>query len=268
MKGGPGRNARSAHAGARACLPTHERPFAATPCPLPRAVRISGTLLGLETPSCSLLLVVLLVSGGVSLAALGEVEFHLLGFVLVLSSAALAGLRGCMLQRMLQGRNTAELLSWRQSVHPVQLIYALAPWSTATALLIALFMEGEELSALHEHVPQLQALMVRRRRQTHCAASGSASHRRLEARSRQGPRAPWASEERLGRLSPTVPPLEPLRRAAPSADRVAFGRAGAAGRHERSHILHGHDGDVGRRQDERAHAQRRGHAQGGRSSRP
>ena len=144
-----------------ACLPTHERSFAATPCPLLRSVRISGTLLGLETPSCSLLLVVLLVSGGVSLAALGEVEFHLLGFILVLSSAALAGLRGCMLQRMLQGRNTAELLSWRQSVHPVQLIYALAPWSTATALLIALFMEGEELSALHEHVPQLQALMVR-----------------------------------------------------------------------------------------------------------
>ena len=73
-----------------ACLPTHERSFAATPCPLPRAARISGTLLGLETPSCSLLLVVLLVSGGVSLAALGEVEFHLLGFILVLSSAALA----------------------------------------------------------------------------------------------------------------------------------------------------------------------------------
>ena len=38
-----------------------------------------------------MLLVVLLVSGGVSLAALGEVEFHLLGFILVLSSAALAG---------------------------------------------------------------------------------------------------------------------------------------------------------------------------------
>lgn len=90
-----------------------------------------------------MLLVVLLVSGGVSLAALGEVEFHLLGFVLVLTSAALAGLRSCMLQRMLHGRNTAELLSWRQSVHPVQLIYALAPWSTATALLLALFMEGE-----------------------------------------------------------------------------------------------------------------------------
>lgn len=121
-----------------------------------------GTLLGLETPSCSLLLVVLLVSGGVSLAALGEVEFHLLGFVLVLTSAALAGLRSCMLQRMLHGRNTAELLSWRQSVHPVQLIYALAPWSTATALLLALFMEGEELSdGAMQHVPQLQALMVR-----------------------------------------------------------------------------------------------------------
>ena len=91
VKGGPGRSARAAHMPGLACLPTHERSFAATPCPLPRAVRISGTLLGLETPSCSLLLVVLLVSGGVSLAALGEVEFHLLGFILVLSSAALAG---------------------------------------------------------------------------------------------------------------------------------------------------------------------------------
>ena len=91
LKGGPGRSARAAHMPGLACLPTHERSFAATPCPLPRAARISGTLLGLETPSCSLLLVVLLVSGGVSLAALGEVEFHLLGFILVLSSAALAG---------------------------------------------------------------------------------------------------------------------------------------------------------------------------------
>ena len=43
-----------------------------------------------------------------------------------------------------------------------QLIYALAPWSTATALLLALFMEGEELSdGAMQHVPQLQTLVVR-----------------------------------------------------------------------------------------------------------
>jgi solute carrier family 35 protein C2 len=158
-----------------------------------------GTLLGLETPSCSLLVVVLLVSGGVSLAALGEFEFNLLGFGLVLSSAALAGLRSCtpsggkrrplrlarstprqwadplpwqlaaprfghpgMLQRLLHGRHTAELLAWRQSVHPVQLIYALAPWTTFTALVLALFMEGEELSdGLLQHAPHLRSLMLR-----------------------------------------------------------------------------------------------------------
>ena len=209
---------RAGGAGARAPhMPRLETPGYASPCTtviaatlhtLPRTatLRISGTLLGLETPSCSLLLVVLLVSGGVSLAALGEVEFHLLGFVLVLTSAALAGLRSCMLQRMLHGRNTAELLSWRQSVHPVQLIYALAPWSTATALLLALFMEGEELSdGAMQHVPQLQALMARRLGQTRHAGSGRAGHRRPKAPSHLGHDSPWgttapgASEQRLGR---------------------------------------------------------------------
>lgn len=121
-----------------------------------------GTLLGLETPHFSLLLVVLLVSGGVALAALGEFEFHLLGFGLVLTSAALAGLRSCMLQRLLHGRNTSELLAWRQSVHPVQLIYALAPWTTFTALVLALFMEGEELSeGVLLEWPHLSSLMLR-----------------------------------------------------------------------------------------------------------
>mgnify|MGYP004083224935 FL=1 len=185
----------------RLLRPTHTLPRAAT-------LRVSGTLLGLETPSCSLLLVVLLVSGGVSLAALGEVEFHLLGFVLVLTSAALAGLRSCMLQRMLHGRNTAELLSWRQSVHPVQLIYALAPWSTATALLLALFMEGEELSdGAMQHVPQLQALVVRRLGQTRRAGSGRAGPPTARGALALGHDSPWGLRTTaLGPLGPAVPP--------------------------------------------------------------
>jgi len=131
---------------------------ASSPCWL----LLFGTMLGLETPTVELLLVVLLVSGGVALAAVGEFEFHHLGFALVLSSAALAGLRSCMLQKLLHGRNTGELLAWRQSVHPVQLIYALAPWTTFTALVMALFMEGEELSeGLLQHSPHIKSLMLR-----------------------------------------------------------------------------------------------------------
>ena len=97
-----------------------------------------------------------------TVAALGEFEFNPLGFGLVLSSAALAGLRSCMLQKLLHGRNTGELLAWRQSVHPVQLIYALAPWTTFTALVLALFMEGEELAdGMLQHSAHFKSLLLR-----------------------------------------------------------------------------------------------------------
>jgi len=213
-----------------------------------------GTLLGLETPHFSLLLVVLLVSGGVALAALGEFEFHLLGFGLVLTSAALAGLRSCMLQRLLHGRNTSELLAWRQSVHPVQLIYALAPWTTFTALVLALFMEGEELSeGVLLEWPHLSSLMLRL-----LGARGQSSRRP----SAMAP-PPWPLRRGPSAVAPPPWPLPRAPLAGPSGGRLAAGRLLISARHELPDLLHGPHGDVGGGQDVRTHVERRRHTQGG-----
>ena len=88
------------------------------------------------------MLVLLLTSTGVGLAALGDFEFNAHGFALVLASTVLAGLRACLLQRLLHGARSIELLGWRQRPHPLQVVYALAPWTAAAALALALSVEG------------------------------------------------------------------------------------------------------------------------------
>ena len=101
-----------------------------------------GAAMGLEKPKLELVLVLLLTSTGVGLAALGDFEFNAHGFALVLASTVLAGLRACLLQRLLHGARSIELLGWRQRPHPLQVVYALAPWTAAAALALALSVEG------------------------------------------------------------------------------------------------------------------------------
>ena len=115
----------------------------------------------MEQPRPALVVLVGLVSVGVALAAVGDFRFQWEGFGMLLASAALAGLRGCLLQRVLHGHEVGlAVQSRRQRVHPLQLIYAMAPWTTGTAALLALLFERNVLSALLTHEAELRSLMV------------------------------------------------------------------------------------------------------------
>jgi hypothetical protein len=117
--------------------------------------------LGMEKARPELVAVVLLIGSGVGLAAAGDLQFRWTGFALLLSSAALAGLRGCLLQRVLHGYDVG-LLIRKQQVHPVQLVYALAPWTTLTALITTLVLERDFLIFFLElHSPHLRLFTLR-----------------------------------------------------------------------------------------------------------
>lgn len=72
-----------------------ERP-GTTPVPLPSL---------LYRPSWDLAGVVCVISIGLMLLVAGEVDFHLVGFLLVMTASALAGLRWTITQVLLQGSN-------------------------------------------------------------------------------------------------------------------------------------------------------------------
>jgi len=115
----------------------------------------------MEKARPELVAVVLLIGSGVGLAAAGDLQFRWTGFALLLSSAALAGLRGCLLQRVLHGYDVG-LLIRKQQVHPVQLVYALAPWTTLTALITTLVLERDFLIFFLElHSPHLRLFTLR-----------------------------------------------------------------------------------------------------------
>ena len=114
----------------------------------------------MEKSRPELIAVVLLISSGVALAAMGDAQFQWAGFGLLSSSAALAGLRGCLLQRVLHG-HAIGLLVRRQRVHPVQLMYALAPWTTLTAFMATLFLEHDIFYSSQLHLPQLRSFTCR-----------------------------------------------------------------------------------------------------------
>lgn len=108
----------------------------------------------------------LLVSAGVGLAVLGEFHFHLAGFAVLLTSAALGGLRGVLLQKILQGREPG--LRGRRpgregAPHPIQLIYAVAPWAALTAAALALGVEGGPIlrNMGDQQLPHVRSLMLR-----------------------------------------------------------------------------------------------------------
>lgn len=127
-----------------------------------------GTLLGIEQARLELLAVVLVVSVGVGLAARGEFTFSWLPFSLLLGSAALAGLRGCLLQRLLHCNPAAGnevpglLLQRRQGVHPLQLMAALAPWSTLASALTTAVFEGTALWRAEQAKLPLASVLIPR----------------------------------------------------------------------------------------------------------
>ena len=91
---------------------------------------------GIEKPSWSLAAVVSVISCGLLLLVAGETQFDLLGFILVMSAAALAGLRWTITQILLQGHKHEA-----SSGGPVEVIFHLTPIMGLTLAIISLIFE-------------------------------------------------------------------------------------------------------------------------------
>jgi len=91
---------------------------------------------GIEKPSWSLAAVVSVISCGLLLLVAGETQFDLLGFILVMCAAALAGLRWTITQILLQGHKHEA-----SSGGPVEVIFHLTPIMGLTLAIISLIFE-------------------------------------------------------------------------------------------------------------------------------
>jgi solute carrier family 35 protein C2 len=91
---------------------------------------------GIEKPSWSLAAVVSVISCGLLLLVAGETKFDLLGFILVMSAAALAGLRWTITQILLQGHKHEA-----STGGPVEVIFHLTPIMGLTLAIISLSFE-------------------------------------------------------------------------------------------------------------------------------
>ncbi|KAL6768099.1 hypothetical protein ACKKBF_B37790 [Auxenochlorella protothecoides x Auxenochlorella symbiontica] len=92
----------------------------------------------IEKPSWDLAGVVCVISIGLMLLVAGEVDFHLVGFLLVMTASALAGLRWTITQVLLQGSNAT---GHGALGGPVEVILHLTPVMSATLGVVSLAHE-------------------------------------------------------------------------------------------------------------------------------
>ena len=93
-------------------------------------------LWGIEKPSWSLAGVVTVITCGLLLLVAGETRFNLAGFILVMSAAALAGLRWTITQVLLQGNKTHGATGG-----PVEVLFHLTPIMGLTLGIISISFE-------------------------------------------------------------------------------------------------------------------------------
>lgn len=94
---------------------------------------------GIEKPSWSLAAVVSVITAGLLLLVYGETQFHLVGFLLVMTAAMLAGLRWTITQVLLQGTEGGGATHGaRKHGGPVEVLYQLTPVMSLTLMLLSL----------------------------------------------------------------------------------------------------------------------------------
>jgi solute carrier family 35 protein C2 len=98
---------------------------------------------GIERPSWSLAGIVAVIVGGLLLLVAGETQFVLVGFLLVMTAAMLAGLRWTITQVLLQGGTLGDNNNSNSSRHgggrsPVEAIYQLTPILGISLLVLSL----------------------------------------------------------------------------------------------------------------------------------
>eukprot|EP00053_Salpingoeca_punica_P011539 m.102742 g.102742 ORF g.102742 m.102742 type:complete len:372 (+) comp15700_c0_seq2:600-1715(+) len=93
----------------------------------------------LERPSCSIFIVIFMITLGVVLFRLKEgVSFHSTGFLLVMCASASGGLRWVLTQLVMSKESLG-------LTHPIDTIFHVAPWMTVTLLPFAVALEGDRL---------------------------------------------------------------------------------------------------------------------------
>ena len=135
---------------------------AAAPC----AQLLFVMCFGLQRRHGLLLLTMPLLSLGVAFAADDSTARWACLLLPLLFSAVFGSLRCAVLQRMLHGRDVPGLLPRRQIAQPLQLVYALAPWTLLAALIPALVVElpaalmaGSDGAAAHFRTSQASLRM-------------------------------------------------------------------------------------------------------------
>ncbi|KAI0408948.1 triose-phosphate transporter family-domain-containing protein [Xylaria palmicola] len=97
-------------------------------------VLLFAFIFGLETPTWRLVAIIAIMTAGVIMMVAGEVQFHLGGFILIISSAFFSGFRWGLTQIL--------LLRHPATSNPFSSIFFLTPIMFATLLLIAVPVEG------------------------------------------------------------------------------------------------------------------------------
>lgn len=91
-------------------------------------------LFKLENLSSSVLVIVILISSGLFMFTYQSTQFHLTGFILVLSASALSGLRWTLAQLVMQRKDIG--LS-----NPIDMVYYIQPWMIASLIPLVLWIE-------------------------------------------------------------------------------------------------------------------------------
>eukprot|EP00903_Cladosiphon_okamuranus_P012888 g12035.t1 len=124
---------------------------------VPIFVLLFSVGLGLQELRCGLLVVVMLVSGGVSLMFSGQGGDHqadlpIEGFLLTLLSGMLAGLKWTLSQVLLQGRGLygREAVTVGEQIHPFTLLHYMSISSAATLVPFVVWLERDALRDMSE----------------------------------------------------------------------------------------------------------------------
>ncbi len=101
---------------------------------VPVFVLLFAFLFRLETPSVTLVLIMLMICFGVTMTVVDEVSgsFHLLGLTQVMFASFFSGLRWCLVQLLLS----------KESIHPLTVNALLTPFSSVVLFVVASFSEG------------------------------------------------------------------------------------------------------------------------------
>lgn len=103
-------------------------------------ILVFAIIFKLEEMSCSVVVLVVLIAGGLFLFTYKYTQFNLFGFILVITASLLSGLRWTLSQLVMQ---KAELgLS-----NPIDMVYHIQPWMTVALLPLAVVMEGTAIAA-------------------------------------------------------------------------------------------------------------------------